>query len=128
MLLLLAIMIAKTASAIAAGFVLASVAQAKPTVDTSAPYTGPKTPIGDWVNQDVNGNGKGYPRLSEPPAVKPATANPTNNINVISIAYAGADGVNIHYQTPFGLTEDPTVQWGSDANKLSNKATGASHT
>lgn len=115
-----------TAATIAAGFVLASIAQARPDVDTSAPYTGPVTPVGDWVDQDVNGNGKGYPRLVEPPAVKPAHDNPTNNINVIALAYAGNDGVNIHYQTPFGLTDKPTIEWGTDAKSLSQKATGQS--
>jgi hypothetical protein len=56
-------------------------------VDTRFPYTGPAVPIGDWVDQTINGNGKGFPRLVEPPAVKPASDKPKNNINVISLSY-----------------------------------------
>lgn len=40
-------------------------------VDTRYPYTGPEIPIGDWVDATVNGNGKGFIRLVEPPAVAP---------------------------------------------------------
>jgi len=40
-------------------------------VDTRFPYTGPAVPIGDWVDATVNGNGKGFIRLVEPPAVAP---------------------------------------------------------
>ena len=35
-------------------------AHATPVVDTTYPYTGPAIPIGDWVDQTVNGNGKGF--------------------------------------------------------------------
>lgn len=56
-------------------------------VDTRFPYTGPKVPIGDWVDNTINGNGKGFPRLVEPPAVMPGTSKPKNNINVISTSY-----------------------------------------
>src|ERR1700722_17292111 len=92
---------------------LSAVAAASPikrTVDTMYPYTGPDVPVGDWVDPTVNGNGKGFPRLVEPPAVKPASANPTNNINVISLAYL-PKGMNIHFQTPFGLGVAPSVAW-----------------
>ncbi|KAK4246242.1 Metallo-dependent phosphatase-like protein [Corynascus novoguineensis] len=102
-------------------------AAAKPIVDTAYPYTGPDVPVGDWVNPTVKGNGKGFPRLVEPPAVKPATANPTNNINVISLAYLPG-GINIHFQTPFGLGEVPSVLWGTKPDRLHRKATGTSHT
>ncbi|KFX93483.1 hypothetical protein O988_06798 [Pseudogymnoascus sp. VKM F-3808] len=98
-----------------------------PVVDTVYPYTGPDVPIGDWVDQTINGNGKGYQRLSEPPAVKPASENPTNNVNVISLAYI-PDGMNIHYQTPFGLGVSPSVKWGTDPSKLDQTATGNSRT
>ncbi|KFZ20206.1 hypothetical protein V502_03272 [Pseudogymnoascus sp. VKM F-4520 (FW-2644)] len=98
-----------------------------PTVDTVYPYTGPDVPIGDWVDPTINGNGKGYQRLSEPPAVKPASEKPTNNVNVISLAYL-PDGMNVHYQTPFGLGVAPSVKWGTDPNKLDQTATGNSHT
>jgi acid phosphatase len=100
---------------------------ALPTVDTAYPYTGPDVPVGDWVDSTVNGNGKGFPRLVEPPAVKPATANPKNNINVISLSYL-PKGINIHFQTPFGLGVAPSVHYGSSPGKLNKKATGTSHT
>jgi hypothetical protein len=99
----------------------------KRTVDTTYPYTGPAIPIGDWVDQTVNGNGKGYPRLQEPPAVTPNCNKPTNNVNVISVSFLPG-GVNIHYQTPFGLTSSPTVHWGTNNTDLVNIATGASST
>ncbi|RFN43396.1 acid phosphatase [Fusarium flagelliforme] len=89
--------------------ILAASAQSAPTVDETYPYRGPDVPIGDWVDHTINGNGNGFARLVEPPAVKPASANPTNNINVISLSYIPAKhdettvGINIHYQTPFGL-------------------------
>ncbi|OBT80077.1 hypothetical protein VF21_01118 [Pseudogymnoascus sp. 05NY08] len=98
-----------------------------PVVDTVYTYTGPDVPIGDWVDPTINGNGKGYKRLVEPPAVKPASENPTNNVNVISLAYL-PDGMNVHYQTPFGLGVSPSVKWGTDPNKLDQIATGNSHT
>lgn len=67
-------------------------------VDTLYPYTGPSIPIGDWVDNTVNGiPGKGLPRLVEPPAVTPASKNATNNINVISLSYIPS-GVNVHFQ------------------------------
>ena len=92
-------------------------------VDTRFPYTGPDVPVGDWVNPIVKGNGKGFPRLVEPPAVEPATSKPSNNVNVVSLAYT-PDGVNIHYQTPFGLGDAPSVHWGVAKDDLCNKATG----
>ncbi|KAL4959683.1 purple acid phosphatase family protein [Aspergillus stella-maris] len=104
-----------------------TVAHARPAVDTHYPYTGPDVPIGDWVNPTINGNGKGYPRLVEPPAVKPKSANPTNNVNVISLSYL-PDGMHIHYQTPFGLGESPSVRWGKNPKHLSQMAIGWSHT
>jgi hypothetical protein len=100
-----------------------AVAVPEPVVDETYPYTGPAVPIGDWVDNTVNGNGKGFPRLSMPPAVKPASANPSNNINVVSTSYTPG-GINIHYQTAFGLGASPSVQWGSSASDLSNTASG----
>lgn len=96
-------------------------------VDETYPYTGPAVPIGDWVDNTVNGNGKGFPRLVEPPAVEPATKNPTNNINVIHLSYVPG-GINIRYQTPFGLGEAPTVKWGQSRQDLDYTATGLSTT
>jgi len=96
-------------------------------VDETYPYTGPAVPVGDWVDPSVNGNGKGFPRLVEPPAVRPATSNPSNNVNVIALSYI-PNGINIHYQTPFGLGEDPSVQWGTSQIDLGYTATGSSHT
>jgi acid phosphatase type 7 len=114
--------------------IIAALTQAAPTVDEKYPYLGPKVPIGDWVDPTVNGNGKGFPRLVEPPAVQPASANPTNNINVISLSYIPAKpggatvGINIHYQTPFGLGVAPSVYWGASPSALNNVATGLSVT
>lgn len=45
--------------------------EAKRDVDTRYPYLGPDIPIGDWVDATVKGNGKGFIRLVESPAVKP---------------------------------------------------------
>ncbi|KAM0453095.1 hypothetical protein ACHAPV_009210 [Trichoderma viride] len=109
------------------GALLAVAAEAAPTVDELYPYTGPKVPVGDWMDPTVKGNGKGFVRLVEPPAVKPASSNPTNNVNVISVSYI-PNGINIHYQTPYGLGESPSVKWGSSASALSNTATGKSVT
>ena len=102
-------------------------AVAVPTVDDRYPYTGPAIPIGEWVDPTVSGNGKGFPRLVEPPAVKPATANPTNNINVIALSYVPA-GINIHFQTPFGLGVAPSLQWGTSPTDLDYQATGYTNT
>lgn len=96
-------------------------------VDTRFPYTGPEVPVGDWVDPTINGNGKGFPRLVEAPAVKPKSAKPKNNINVVSVSYI-PNGVTIHYQTPFGLGEDPCVNWGVSPKQLSKKATGSTLT
>ncbi|UKZ81560.1 hypothetical protein TrVFT333_009332 [Trichoderma virens FT-333] len=114
-------------SATLLGAILAVAVDAAPTADELYPYTGPKIPVGDWLDPTVNGNGKGFVRLVEPPAVKPASSNPTNNVNVISISYV-PNGINIHYQTPFGLGEAPSVVWGTSASDLSNTATGKSVT
>lgn len=100
---------------------------ALPDVSTAYPYTGPAVPIGDWVDQTINGNGKGFPRLIEAPAVAPATAKPTNNINVVSTAYI-PHGLNIHFQTPFGLGQPPSVRWGTSPASLTNVATGQTST
>ncbi|KAL4802032.1 Metallo-dependent phosphatase-like protein [Aspergillus unguis] len=106
---------------------LLGLAQARPTVDTQYPYNGPDVPIGDWVNPTINGNGKGYPRLVEAPAVRPRSANPTNNVNVISLSYV-PEGMHIHYQTPFGLGQPPSVRWGKSPHHLDRIASGYSHT
>lgn len=92
-------------------------------IDTRFPYTGPDVPVGDWVNPTAKGNGKGFPRLVEPPAVKPASSKSSNNVNVLSLAYI-PKGVNIHYQTPFGLSGPPSVHWGKAKNNLCNKTVG----
>jgi len=102
-------------------------APARRDVDTRFPYTGPAIPVGDWVDPTVKGNGKGFPRLVESPAVKPASNNPTNNINVVSLSYL-PNGINIHFQTPFGLTTAPTVYWGEQQDDICNEATGSSNT
>jgi len=43
-----------------------------PIILQNYPYTGPAVPIADWVDQSINGNGKGFIRLVEKPAVTPA--------------------------------------------------------
>lgn len=97
-------------------------------VDTLYPYTGPDIPVGDWVDPSVNGvPGSGYPRLIEPPAVTPASENATNNVNVISLSYI-PNGINIHFQTPFGLHEDPTIHWGETSKQLTCMTKGQSST
>jgi hypothetical protein len=118
---------ATTASVLLAG--LSAMAHAAPVVDTVYPYTGPDIPVGDWVDPTVNGNGKGYPRLVEPPAVTPASANPTNNINVIALAYLPT-GMNIHFQTPFGLGTNvaPSIRYGKSPGLLNEMAAGISRT
>ncbi|TKA65427.1 Acid phosphatase [Friedmanniomyces simplex] len=111
--------------------ILANAAPAKEVnardVDTRFPYTGPAVPVADWVDPDPNGNGKGFIRLVEPPAVKPKNSKPTNNINVISTAFVPG-GITVHYQTPFGLGEAPAVKYGPKKNDLCYTAQGASIT
>jgi hypothetical protein len=139
-------------SAALVGAILASAAPTKDVnardVDTRFPYTGPDVPVGmsiafgncvtlanrsthhfpgDWVDQDPNGGHGGFVRLIEPPAVKPSSKKPTNNINVISTAFVPG-GINIHYQTPFGLGCAPKVHYGTKHNKLHSTAHGASTT
>lgn len=98
-----------------------------PSVDTRYPYTGASVPFGDILDPTINGNGKGLVRLSEPPAVSPPLGvHPTNNINVISTGYVPG-GMNIHFQTPFGIGEAPVVLWGEDRS-LGKSTTGGSST
>ncbi|KAJ5166177.1 Acid phosphatase [Penicillium canariense] len=115
---------ATTASCLLA---LSAAVNGRPTVDTEYAYTGPAVPVGDWVDPTINGNGKGFPRLVEPPAVKPASSHPTNNVNVISLSYI-PDGIHVHYQTPFGLGRTPLIQWGTNPHKLNKVASGYTHT
>ncbi|KAL4930410.1 Metallo-dependent phosphatase-like protein [Aspergillus undulatus] len=93
---------ASTASALLVA--VGATANARPTVDTHYPYTGPDVP--------------GYPRLVEPPAVKPKIAHPTHNISVISLSYVPG-GMHIRYQTRFGPGETPSVRWGKVRMTLS---------
>ncbi|KAF9065538.1 acid phosphatase AphA [Rhodocollybia butyracea] len=116
---LLAILVASV------GFVVGA---PRPDVDTAFPYTGPAVPIADWVDQTINGNGKGFPRLTKPPAVEPKSKRPTNNINVITTSYIPS-GINIHFQTPFGIGRSaPEVKFGRSAHELNQKAVGTTHT
>ncbi|KXL43092.1 hypothetical protein M433DRAFT_329780 [Acidomyces richmondensis BFW] len=119
------------AGAVLLGALLAEAAPAKDIeardVDTTYPYKGPAIPVADWVDPTINGNGKGFPRLVEPPAVKPASSKPKNNINVISVSYI-PNGVTVHYQTTFGLGEAPMVFWGNSEHALYRKATGVTNT
>ena len=107
---------------------LARVAAPAPApVYTNYPYTGPAMPIGDWVDNSINGNGKGFTRLAMPPAVQPGPESPTNNINVISLSYMPT-GVNVHFQTPFGLSSEPEVLWGISPDSLTMSTTGITRT
>lgn len=92
-------------------------------VDTRYRYRGPAVPIGDWVDQTINGNGGGFIRLVEKPAVAAKSSSPTNSINVINLAYV-PNGMTVHFQTPFGLDGAPTVHYGKSFDKLSSTATG----
>ncbi|KAJ7725426.1 Metallo-dependent phosphatase-like protein [Mycena maculata] len=97
-------------------------------VDTTYPYMGPAIPIADPVDQTVNGDGTGYPRLWEAPAVEPTLGTlPTNNINVINLAYLDG-GMNIHFQTPYGIGGQPCVKWGPERNDLSKSTCGSTAT
>lgn len=114
------------------GAVLALSVNAAPTkgkrdVDTRFPFKGPEIPVGDWVDPTVNGNGKGFPRLVEPPAVKPWSNKPTNNINVIALSYI-PNGINIHFQTPFGIGAAPAIHWGEQPWDLCYTMTGQTTT
>lgn len=115
----------------AAALLVAAHPQDKRDVDTRYPYKGPAVPIGDWVDQSINGNGKGFPRLSENPAVKPSSKKPKNNINVVQTSYIPS-GINVHFQTPFGLDCAPTVTYSSKKSDLDGKkaqtATGKTNT
>lgn len=109
-------------------------ANAAPTKDvkgrdvyTNYPYNGPDVPIADWVDPTINGNGKGFIRLVEPPAVKPASKKPKNNVNVVSTGYIPG-GINIHYQTPFGLGKAPAVHYGTKKDDLCYTAHGETST
>lgn len=124
-------MISKIGSFSAAVALAIAVVKAAPSpeadVDTTYPYTGPSIPIGDFVDNTIEGNGKGFVRVTEPPAVTPGYENPTNNVNVISTSFIPG-GINIHYQTPFGLGTVPTIKYGTSPDQLTNTATGASTT
>lgn len=97
--------------------------KAKRDVYTNYPYTGPEVPIADWADQTVNGNGKGFPRLNEPPAVWPTDINPTNNINKIAMAYVPG-GMNIHFSTPYGIGGEPCVNYGTDMYNMNTNVKG----
>jgi len=120
-----------TASALASVLLAIDYVSALPPVkrdvDTRYPYKGPDVPIADWVDNTVNGNGKGFPRLVEPPAVTPSSNSVTNNVNVIQLSYLPS-GVNIHYQTPFGLDSDPTVMYGTSSSSMTTMAKGKTTT
>lgn len=97
-------------------------------VDTTHPYVGPVIPIGDPANPTLDASKGGYPRLWEPPAVSPPPGVAvTNNINVISTALFPG-GVNVHFQTPYGIGGRPVVKYGKHPHELDQEATGTTHT
>ena len=100
-----------------------------PFVDsTRYPYTGPAIPNADPGDQTINGNGVGYPRIKEPPAVVPPEGSVvTNNINVIALSYLPT-GMTVHFQTPFGIGADPMIMWGTSADCIKNKTSGSTET
>ena len=100
---------------------------AAPTVNTKFPYKGPAVPIGDWVDQSVQGDGTGFRRLVEAPAVKPSSKSATNNINVVSLSYVPG-GMHVHFQTPFGIDGEPCVDWGTDPSNLWTNTKGWTRT
>lgn len=79
-------------------------------VDLRFPYTGPAIPVGDWVDPTVNGNGKGFPRLVEAPAVTPASAKPKNNVNVISLSYMPNGGSSLHRHKTYHTTLNKIIR------------------
>jgi hypothetical protein len=82
-------------------------------VDTRYPYTGPKVPVGDWVDNTVNGNVKGLVRLVQAPAVAPPT--PSNSINVnASIGFESLREVADTHDQPGDLASFHT-QWNGSA-------------
>jgi acid phosphatase len=94
-------------------------------VDTSYPYKGPQIPVGDPVNPTLDGSKGGFPRLWEAPAVTPPPGvKVSNNINVISTALFPG-GVNVHFQTPFGIGGAPKVKFGCDPKNLDQEAEGS---
>ncbi|KAK3657711.1 hypothetical protein LTR22_009263 [Elasticomyces elasticus] len=103
------------------GLAIAAPATHKRDVDTRFPYLGPNVPVGDFLDPTINGNGKGFVRLVQPPAVAPA--QPLNSVNVISLAYVPG-GMAIHYQTPFGLDCLPSINWGTQPDDLCHTQTG----
>jgi hypothetical protein len=117
----------RTASALVSALTAITVRAIPQYVDETYSYNGPAVPVGDLVDQTVNGNGQGFIRLYESPAVTPAISNPTNNINVVALAYVPG-GINIHFQTPFGLDVSPSVAYGTSAASLTQTATGLSIT
>jgi hypothetical protein len=56
-------------------------------VDETNPYNGPAIPVCDLVDTTIEGDGTKLIRLVGALAVKLASANATNSINVIALAY-----------------------------------------
>ena len=113
------------------GLLLASSALAAPFyphVDTQHPYTGPAIPNSDPGDQTLEGNGLGFPRLYQHPAVQPLPgATVTNNINVISLSYL-PQGMTVHFQTSFGIDGEPCIWWGTVPDQLNNNTKGWTET
>lgn len=97
-------------------------------VDLAYPYNGPEIPIGDPGNPTLDASKGGFQRIWQPPAVTPTPGKKvTNNINVISSALFPG-GINIHFQTPYGIGGEPCVEWGEKRNKLKKLAKGKTTT
>ena len=95
-----------------------------PFVDTRFPYTGAQLPNSDPLDPTAAGNGKGFPRVYEPPAVSPPPGTKiTNNINIINLAYVPG-GMNIHFSTPYDIAGTACVDWGTSPDQLSTNTKG----
>ncbi|KZO89576.1 hypothetical protein CALVIDRAFT_47211 [Calocera viscosa TUFC12733] len=87
------------------------------------PTLGPRSPSATSSTTPSTETARAFPRFVEYPAVKPATANPSNNINITSYSSL-PDGVHVYHQTPSRHRRLPTVKYGTFPDALNPTATG----